>query len=437
MLKQALESLPATYRPDPDDPGAQQVLVRSDSAGATHTFAAACRTAGVGFSFGYPVDTRVRDAVEILNTNQSWYRAIDSDGDIRDGAWVAEATGLVQMSGWPAGTRLILRKERPHPGAQLRFTDSEGLRVTAFITDTPAVWSQANSADSNCATASTPGWRTGSVKPRPPGCATCPATAPTRTPHGWKSSWPQQIWWPGPNCSDSKTNRTWPRPRSTPSDTGSYTSPPASPAAPDRSDYGSTPPGDGRPQSPNAGTDSAPDSRDHPVHHPTDPKDPSALESPPPSATGRLVMPRCNNQPHKPASTGLARTEPAARKIEAKTNTCSPSHQNVCLYSSRHIPTRIIQNHSPTTDIDGHLLAKLTQIPARHIGTRVCNAGFGRAARARNPGRRRALRVAIGEVVELLTISRLSRWSINYYNETATQATAIGDEPPIGGRRAR
>jgi hypothetical protein len=41
------------------------------------------------------------------------------------------------MSGWPAGTRLILRKERPHPGAQLNFTDSDGHRVTAFITDTP------------------------------------------------------------------------------------------------------------------------------------------------------------------------------------------------------------------------------------------------------------------------------------------------------------
>ena len=136
VLKQALESLPAAYRPDPDDPGAQQVLVRSDSAGATHTFAAACRTAGVGFSFGYPVDIRVRDAVELLNANDGWYRAIDSGGGIRDGAWVAEATGLVEMSGWPPGTRLVLRKERPHPGAQLRFTDSDGLRVTAFITDT-------------------------------------------------------------------------------------------------------------------------------------------------------------------------------------------------------------------------------------------------------------------------------------------------------------
>jgi len=136
VLRWALESLPAPYRPDPADPGAHQILVRSDSAGATHTFADACRMAGAGFSFGYAVDSRVRDAVEILNTNDSWYPAIDSGGGIREGAWVAEATSLVDMSSWPAGTRLILRKERPHPGAQLRFTDSDGLRVTAFITDT-------------------------------------------------------------------------------------------------------------------------------------------------------------------------------------------------------------------------------------------------------------------------------------------------------------
>ena len=54
----------------------------------------------------------------------------------RDGAWVAEATGVVDMSSWPAGTRLILRKERPHPGAQLRITDADGLRVTGFLTNT-------------------------------------------------------------------------------------------------------------------------------------------------------------------------------------------------------------------------------------------------------------------------------------------------------------
>lgn len=112
-------------------------MIRSDSAGATHAFAAACRTSGVGFSFGTAIDARIREATEVLNTAAAWYQAVDADGGIRNGAWVAEATDLVDLSGWPTGTRLILRKERPHPGAQLRFTDSDGHRVTGFITDTP------------------------------------------------------------------------------------------------------------------------------------------------------------------------------------------------------------------------------------------------------------------------------------------------------------
>jgi hypothetical protein len=140
VLEQAVASLPVGWRPHPadsGDPDAPRVLVRCDSAGATHTFADACRGVGVGFSFGHPVDTRVQDAVDTLNLGHGWYPAIDTDGGIRDGAWVAEATTLVDLSSWPAGTRLILRKERPHPGAQLRFTDADGMRVTAFITDTP------------------------------------------------------------------------------------------------------------------------------------------------------------------------------------------------------------------------------------------------------------------------------------------------------------
>lgn len=134
VLEQALAALPPGYRPG--DTGAPQILIRTDSAGATHAFAAACRGHGVGFSFGYPVHTGVHDAVDTLNRGDAWYPAITSGGEIREGAWVAEATDLVDLSRWPAGTRLILRKERPHPGAQLRFTDADGMRVTAFITDT-------------------------------------------------------------------------------------------------------------------------------------------------------------------------------------------------------------------------------------------------------------------------------------------------------------
>ncbi|GAB2443609.1 hypothetical protein GCM10027262_61670 [Nocardia tengchongensis] len=74
--------------------------------------------------------------------------AYDADGEVRDGAWVAEATGLTDLSGWPPGMRLVIRKERPYPGAQLRFTDRDGLRLTAFVTNTTAassrIWSYVN-----------------------------------------------------------------------------------------------------------------------------------------------------------------------------------------------------------------------------------------------------------------------------------------------------
>ena len=106
VLGQALESLPPHYRPGPDSPRAPQILIRSDSAGATYGFAAACRRVGVGYSLGCAIDAGIRDAVDTLNTAEAWYPAMQADGAIRDGAWVAEATDLVDLSKWPAGTRL-------------------------------------------------------------------------------------------------------------------------------------------------------------------------------------------------------------------------------------------------------------------------------------------------------------------------------------------
>lgn len=67
-----------------------------------------------------------------------WTPAYDAHDTVRDGAWVAEFTGLLDLTSWPKGMRVIVRKERPHPGAQLRITDVDGHRVTAFATNTPA-----------------------------------------------------------------------------------------------------------------------------------------------------------------------------------------------------------------------------------------------------------------------------------------------------------
>ena len=108
-----LDSLPPRYHPNPQNPDTAHVLIRSDSAGATYAVPAPCRDAGVGFALGATIDARVRDAVEVLTTSTRWSPAITTDGGIRDGAGVAEATALVDLSTWPTGTRLILRKQRP------------------------------------------------------------------------------------------------------------------------------------------------------------------------------------------------------------------------------------------------------------------------------------------------------------------------------------
>ena len=57
------------------------------------------------------------------------------NGHVRDGAWGADITGMLDLSSWRAGMRVIVRKEHPHPGAQLRFTGLDGHRFTAFATD--------------------------------------------------------------------------------------------------------------------------------------------------------------------------------------------------------------------------------------------------------------------------------------------------------------
>jgi len=111
-----------------------EILARSDSAGASHDLADACRETGIRFSVGYPIGEPVREA--LLSLEQSaWRPAQDQDGEPRDGAWVTELTGKVNLPDWPEGTRLICRRERPHPGAQLAFTDLDGHRFQCFITD--------------------------------------------------------------------------------------------------------------------------------------------------------------------------------------------------------------------------------------------------------------------------------------------------------------
>ncbi|MEU8251417.1 IS1380 family transposase [Nonomuraea sp. NPDC048916] len=114
----------------------RQVLIRTDSGGGTHEFLSWLAKPGrrLSYSIGFTMTEEVQQAVLRL-PKSAWTPAYDADRQVRPGAWVAELTGLLNLSGWPKGMRVIARKERPHPGAQLRFTDVDGNRVTCFVTD--------------------------------------------------------------------------------------------------------------------------------------------------------------------------------------------------------------------------------------------------------------------------------------------------------------
>jgi hypothetical protein len=125
----ALAQLPSQAR--------RRVLIRADSGGGTHGFLDWLSRPGrrLAYSVGFPMTEEACEAIgKIPARAQS--PAYDADGLVRDGAWVAELTGLLTLTSWPNGMRVIVRKERPHPGAQLRFTDIDGRRLTCFATST-------------------------------------------------------------------------------------------------------------------------------------------------------------------------------------------------------------------------------------------------------------------------------------------------------------
>ncbi len=128
VLDRALEQIPAEYVQS------LEILVRADTAGATHGLVDYCREGNMRFSVGYELTETVRSA--ILQVSQdAWVVALDQDGSARKNGEVVEITSMVDLSAWPERSRLIVRRERPHPGAQLSFTDHDGYRFQAILTD--------------------------------------------------------------------------------------------------------------------------------------------------------------------------------------------------------------------------------------------------------------------------------------------------------------
>jgi hypothetical protein len=122
VTRAALAQLPG-HRPG-TRPG-RKVLIRTDAAGATHSFLDWLTKRRFSYSVGFTLGDV--GAVLAKIPASVWTPAYSSDGDIREGAWVAELTDLLNLSGWPKGMRVI-------------------------------AW--------NCGTAAGPGPRTGSATPR-------------------------------------------------------------------------------------------------------------------------------------------------------------------------------------------------------------------------------------------------------------------------------
>jgi hypothetical protein len=129
LLGLALAQLPDHWRSKP-------ILIRTDSAGASHALLDELTELSLEYSIGYAVTAPVQTAIRAVPA-RAWTAAITADGTLRDGADVTEITGMLNLPGWPAGMRVIVRRERPHPGAQLSlFEYHDGWRYQAFVTNT-------------------------------------------------------------------------------------------------------------------------------------------------------------------------------------------------------------------------------------------------------------------------------------------------------------
>ena len=137
VLTDATAQIPAAHR--------KKLLIRSDGAGASHklldwlTAQNQVRGRSVEYSVGFPITEALREAIDLV-PKMIWTSALDADGGVREGGDVAELTGLLDkdvLAKWPEGMRVIVRRERPHPGAQLSlFEERDGWRYQAFVTNT-------------------------------------------------------------------------------------------------------------------------------------------------------------------------------------------------------------------------------------------------------------------------------------------------------------
>lgn len=137
------------HESDDIDEVQRPVVVRSDSAGASKLFMAGCRKRNIGFQVVARRTRTISAGIEAATTNPArWAPALNQDGTVpvhQPGdriAQVCEITDLVTLpKGYPEGTRLIVRREPLHPGAQTTLFPDHDYRYWGHYTDqkgTPA-----------------------------------------------------------------------------------------------------------------------------------------------------------------------------------------------------------------------------------------------------------------------------------------------------------
>jgi hypothetical protein len=131
VAEQALAQIPAEHIES------IELVLRADSAGASHELLDWCRDARIRFSVGYDLTETIRAAILEI-ADDAWVTAQDQDNSPRPNGQVCEITDQLDLSSWPAASRVLVRRERAHPGAQLTFTDHDGHRFQAILTDQPA-----------------------------------------------------------------------------------------------------------------------------------------------------------------------------------------------------------------------------------------------------------------------------------------------------------
>ena len=163
VLQEAIAALPPAFR--------RRLMITCDGAGASHDLVAKLdklasrRGYQLVYSVGWALGERER-AVLALVPETAWEAAIDAGGQVRErrsgdacanarcahrACWTGEAhvtelTGLLRegpggdrLKAWPASMRVLARRERPHPGAQLTlFEAADGWRYSLWVTNLPA-----------------------------------------------------------------------------------------------------------------------------------------------------------------------------------------------------------------------------------------------------------------------------------------------------------